>query len=244
MTPDDIAHDAATAPAPAQAPSELSAFDAAELLRQDYREPERLKPITEATLAIGAVSARIVVPPGHELPVLLVRGSDTKDDWLLFNLLIRPMLQPGDGDTRKWARGWLAHAERVYGFAKGWMEAGGKLGGVYGHSLGGTTVQIICPSLKIPGISFGSPAPLFDARQPIGAEWVRANHVLSDDWATKMPIFWPWPPWRFSFVGEVIRHEGSGVRSLAKRHAIERYKDAVASPCAMPDLPHPVRTID
>ena len=97
-----------------------------------------------------------------------------------------------------------------------------------GHSLGGTTVQIICGSLKIPGISFGSPAPLFDTRQPVGAEWVRANHVLSDDWVTRVPIFWPTPPWRFRFVGKVVRHEGSGVRKLSERHAIERYKEAVS----------------
>lgn len=225
---DDIASDAAQAPPPAQAPSELSAAEAAELLRQDYREVERLKPITQATLEIGGVSARIVTPPGHELPVLLVRGTDSRDDWRLFNLLFKPMMQAGDGDTRKWSRGFLSHAERCYAFAKGWMEAGGKLGGVYGHSLGGTTVQIICPSLKIPGISFGSPAPLFDARQPVGAEWVRANHVLSDDWVTRVPVFWPTPPWRFSFVGEVIRHKASHVRRLTERHAIERYKAVVA----------------
>lgn len=224
---EDIASDAATAPPPAQPQRHLSAVLGAELLRQDYREPAKLKSITCATLEIGGVAARIVTPPDHDLPLLLIRGSDSRDDWRMWNLLFKPMLQVGDGDTRTWARGFLQHSERCYSFAKGWMEAGGKLGGVYGHSLGGTAVQIICPSLKIQGISFGSPAPLFDSRQPVGAEYV-TNHVLSDDWVTRVPVFWPTPPWRFNFVGRVIRHDGGGVRKLAERHAIERYKDAVA----------------
>ena len=126
----DIASDAAAAPPPAQAPIELLAVEAAELLRQDYRQPDRLQPLDHPQLKIGGVMARIVRPPDHELSVLLVRGTDSRDDWRLWNLLFKPMLQVGDGDTRKFARGFLNHAERVYAFAKGYLEAGGKLGGV------------------------------------------------------------------------------------------------------------------
>lgn len=225
----DIAADAAAAPPPAQAPTKLvSLVAAAELLRKDYREPDKLN--TKATLEIGGVSARIVQPEGDYLPVLLIRGTDQAEDWRLWNLFFRPMLEVGKGDTRRWSRGFLNYSERVYAFAKGWMEGGGKLGAAYGHSLGGAAVQIICPSLKIAGVSFGSPAPLFDTRQPVGAEWVKGNHVLQDDWVTKTPFFWPCPPWQFSFVGPVIRHGKAEFAPISRRasdrHAIERYKAA------------------
>ena len=225
----DIATDAAKAPPPKQAPTKLvSLVAAAELLRKDYREPDKLD--TLATLEIGGVTARIVQPEGREYqPVLLIRGTDQVEDFKLWNLLIRPMLEVGKGETRRWARGFLRHSDRAYSFAKGWLEAGGKLGAVYGHSLGGAAVQIICPALRLIGVSFGSPAPLFDAREPVGAEFV-TNHVLEDDLVTKVPVFWPRPPWRFAFVGKVVRHEkrefAPASRRMSDKHSIERYKAA------------------
>ena len=198
---------------------------AAELLRLDYRDPGKLDTIVE--LDIGGVQARIVRVP-DEPPVLLIRGTNEAEDWKLWNFLFKPQLQVGAGDTRRWARGFLGYAERIYGFAKLAATTPPGLSWIIGHSLGGAAAQILGPSLGIKTMTFGSPRPLFDSRPPIGAEMV-ANHILSDDWVTKVPIFWIWPPWRFKFVGAVVSHDAeriAGVGHLSDRHAIERYHAA------------------
>jgi hypothetical protein len=226
----EIEQDAASSPPPAQPVTPLTPAAVAEMLRKDYREPQAL-PGPEHKLEIGGVSARIVELP-HLPPVLLIRGTDSREDWLLWNVLFRPQMQIGAGETRRWSRGFLRYAERCYGFAKGWLEAGKEIGLIAGHSLGGAAAQIIGPSLKIRTLTFGSPRPLYDKRQPVDAELV-TNHVLADDWVCKVPLFWIWPPARFRFVGRVVRHEASEFASASWRfsdkHMIERYKAAATA---------------
>jgi hypothetical protein len=183
------------------------------LILADYRDPDPLP--TLARLEIDGVAGRIVITH-DDARVLLITGSNARSDWHAFNFRWWPIPHIDGGDTRKWHRGFLKHAQVVYSWAKGWLSQGGRIDWVCGHSLGAAAAQIAGASLRIPTHAFASPKPLWGSLQPPGHELV-TNWCRVDDLVCKVP------PWGFSRVGQTVWLTPATRERVWKSHPIEGY---------------------
>lgn len=129
----------------------LTPLEAAELIQADYRG--ELGGVIES-LDLNGVQASIVAV-GHraDKPVLLIRGSDERCDWVR-NFTFAPVAGPGD--QFMWHAGFLMHAQIAYAFAKG-----KPLSMVIGHSLGGACTELVGAALDLPYWAFGAPRALY-----------------------------------------------------------------------------------
>lgn len=157
-------------------PPSLGPLQAIRLIVADYAES--LPGEVLERLDIEGVQSAIFVAGGHK--VMLIRGTNEKRDWL-YNLDFMPTAYL-PGDTWKWHRGFLKHAQIAYAFAKG---KGIDL--VIGHSLGAAAASIVAISLGVPAICFASPRPLFGHETPPGAAQI-VNYCRVDDIITGLPF--------------------------------------------------------
>ena len=166
-----------------------------------------------ARLDIAGVTATLTERDG--LVVYLLRGTDSLRDWADFDLQIGHAVE--QGDTRVWHAGMLRYGRVCYAFAKGWLEAGRSIDLVLGHSLGAGALQVVAPSLRIRGVGFAAPRPLYSLEPPDGAELVEL-HCATDDLVCYAPP-------TAHHVGEVRWHKPRRRRAPLKAHDADSYGD-------------------
>ena len=196
--------------------SGITPHRAAELIALDYEDGPLLA--RGYRMDFWGVQATILVEDGKHL--LICRGTDEKDDWRSYNLRWFPM--PDAGDTQRWHRGILKYSRAILHWLQG-IEVAGQIKPevVIGHSLGGAAAQIIAYDRRIPGVTFGSPRPVWGPRDDRVRSTPVVNWVLDYDPVTKAP-----PRFLgYGRVGQTQPLDGVG-------HGIKRYLDALPRPAA------------
>lgn len=185
--------------------------DAMTLILADYQGTL----IAHQRLDIDGVQSALVEIDGAAY--LLIRGSDELTDWLR-NIRFRPEHSFQQGVSCWWHSGFLTYSRIVYDWAKDKDVAG-----VFGHSLGAACVQIVAPSLGVPGLAFASPRPLFapfsTSARPVNAAMV-TNYLRDDDWICDLPP----QLLGFKHVGKTLVHRPE-IRHDGEDHRIQHYLD-------------------
>ena len=140
--------------------------------------------------------------------VLLIPGTNEKDDWFQFNLKLHRK-----GATRTWHTGFLDHAEVVVHWARQFEP---RL--IIGHSLGAASAQIVGYSMKVPTIVFGSPRPHRARRKFHGARYV-LNICNRADLVCHVPP-------GFKHIGQVVWLRNN---CFGEDHSLKRYGQALAA---------------
>ena len=141
--------------------------------------------------------------------VLVIPGTNEKSDWFKFNFKV------GRGSTRTWHKGFLAHAQTVYGFAKS-LEP--RL--IVGHSLGAASAQIVGYSLQVPTIAFASPKPLVKGLEIPHNKWTMIQNICRED-----DLVCALPP-NFQHVG-FVNWLAPKKHHWGEDHRIDNYVDAM-----------------
>lgn len=154
---------------------------------------------------VGGVQAYLT-----EDNILVILGTNEKSDWFRFNFNI------GRGATHHWHKGFLAHAQVVYEFAKP-LEP--RL--IVGHSLGAASAQIVGYSLGVPTIAFASPKPLVSATRQIAYhKWTHIQNICRED-----DMICALPP-SFKHVG-FVEWLAPKKHHWGQDHSIDNYVDAM-----------------
>lgn len=199
------------------APTITRLLEAATLIQADYRGDT---PLTDVSVCkLPRLQARIVLCWGH--PVLLIRGTDQRIDWI-DNVAIWPTaLVPASGKRGFWHRGFLRQSIKVCKWAKDHQP----VDFIIGHSLGGAIAQIVGVSEgynQTQTITFAAPRPawLYNPDTPPTNVF---NYRRMDDLVARTP------PW---FLG--YRHVGKTITlpvpwRIGESHRIEHYVQALRS---------------
>lgn len=164
----------------------ITPLQAARLIAMDY-ERDDIDPVIQNSAEIGdrlsfkGVHAAIIHGLNCDDKILIIRGTDQFTDWLRYNFHTFTNSNAEFGEKYLWHSGFLSYARVCYEFARG-----KGITEVIGHSLGAAAVQIVAPSLNVPGMAFASPRPLFGTLQPANGDRV-VNYCRPDDLVTKLP---------------------------------------------------------
>jgi hypothetical protein len=201
-------------------PAPLTALSAVRLCGLDYADK-----VAHLEVSNLPGTARVVSYEGRM--ICICQGSTTFTDWLS-NIRVLPtriraqMLsymedeEVASGVRRRWHRGFLREAERVWYWLHR-LDIAPDF--IVGHSRGGGVGQILCFSYRCPGIFFASPhaAPPTE-RLPLASSVYHVRNVA--DAVGYVPLGWQ------SYGTEVPVRLQSAWRPSA-RHSIGAYVDAL-----------------